>query len=211
VGAAIVAALILAVVRLVLQLVLAWLPSLLAANVQAELRGELFEAFTRASWAVKSNELEGQFQELMTNQINIATGAVMNMATTISAGAMFVALVASAFALSVVVAALVLGSAIALFWAFRPINRAGRAAARDASQAYVNQAGGISEAVSLAEEAQVFGVVAAYREQMSTLIEVARVAFFRQNLTARTVGSLYQSGVYLIIARRDRWPLPRSR
>jgi ABC-type multidrug transport system fused ATPase/permease subunit len=199
VGTAIVAALILAVVRLVLQLVLAWLPSLLAANVQAELRGELFEAFTRASWAVKSNELEGQFQELMTNQINIATGAVMNMAITISASAMFVALVATAFTLSVPVAALVLVSAVALFWAFRPINRAGRAAARDESEAYVNQATGISEAVRLAEEAQVFGVIAAYQDRMSKLIEIARVAFFRQNLTARAVGNLYQSCVYLII------------
>jgi ABC-type multidrug transport system fused ATPase/permease subunit len=199
VGTAIVTALILGVVRLLLQLVLAWLPSLLAANVQAELRGELFEAFTRASWAVKSNELEGQFQELMTNQVNIATGAVMNLTATISASAMFIALLASAFALSVVVATLVLVSAVALFWAFRPINRAGRAAAEDASQAFVNQAGGISEAVRLAEEAQVFGVITAYRDRMSKLIDLARVAVFRQYLTARAVGSLYQSAVYLII------------
>jgi ABC-type multidrug transport system fused ATPase/permease subunit len=199
VGTAIVAALALGVARLVLQLVLAWLPSLIAANVQAELRTELFDAFTRASWAVKSNELEGQFQELMTNQIGMATGVVMNMALTVSGTAMFLALVASAFALSVVVAALVFVSAVALFWAFRPINRAGRTAAHDASQAFIDQAGGISEAVRLAEEAQVFGVIGAYRERMSKLIEVARATTYRSSLTARTVGSLYQSAVYLII------------
>jgi len=199
VGTAILAALGLAVVRLLLQLVLAWLPALIAANVQAELRFELFEAFTRASWAVKSKELEGQFQELMTNQIGMATGAVMNMALAISASAMFAAMLASALTLSAVVAGVLLASSLGLFWAFRPINRAGRIAARDASQAFIDQANGISEAVRLAEEAQVFGVMGAYRERMSKLIEVARVAVYRSSVTARAVGSLYQSAVYLII------------
>ena len=47
VGRAILLALALTVVRLVLRVVVAWLPVLIAANVQAKLREELFDAFTR--------------------------------------------------------------------------------------------------------------------------------------------------------------------
>lgn len=199
VGTAIEVTLGLAFARLLLQLVLAWLPTRIAADVQAEVRTELFNAFTRASWGVKSSEKEGQFQELMTNQINQAAGAVMNLSLLISSAAMFVALIASAFSLSAVVAALVLGSAVVLFVAFRPLDRLGRAAARDASQAYVDQASGVSEAVRLAEEAEVFGVAEQYRQRITALVQTARSAFFRSNLTPRLVGSLYQSAIYLII------------
>lgn len=199
VGRAIIATLALAFVRLLLQLALAWLPTRIAANVQAEVRMELFEAFTRASWGVKSAEREGHFQELMTNQINQAAGAVMNLALVTSSAAMFLALIASAFSLSAMVAALVLGSAVVLFIAFRPLDRLGRTAARDASQAYVNQAGGVSEAVRLAEEAEVFGVAEQFRRQMNSLVLAAKSAFFRSSLTPRLVLSLYQSAIYLII------------
>ena len=199
VGVTIVVTLVLTCVRLALQLVVAWLPTRIAANVQAELRRELFDAFTRASWAVKANDREGHFQELMTNQIAQAAGAVLNVALVISAGAMFLALIASAFSLSAVVAALVLVSAVVLFGAFRPLDRAGRTASREASQAYINQAGGISEAVRLAEEAQVFGVAEAYRGRMGQLIQVTSDTYFRSNLTVRLVGSLYQSVIFLII------------
>ena len=199
VGGALIATLVLTAVRLLLQLVVAWLPARIGANVMGELRKELFDAFTRASWAVKAGDLEGQFQELMTNQITYATGAVMNVALVISSGAMFLALAAAAFSLSVVVAALVLVSAVVLFLAFRPLDRVGHAAAHDVSQAYIDQANGISEAVRLAEEAQVFGVTEAFRARMGTLIECARAAYFRATLTVRLVGSLYQSAVFLII------------
>ncbi|MGH9105883.1 MAG: ABC transporter ATP-binding protein [Acidimicrobiales bacterium] len=199
VGFAILVTFVLSAARLVLQLVMAWIPTRIATNVLAEVRRELFDAFTRASWAVKAHEREGHFQELMTNQVNQAINAVMNLAGMISAGAMFIALVASAFSLSVVVASLVLVSAAVLFAAFRPLDKLGGIAARDASQASIDQAGGISEAVRLAEEAQVFGVVEAQRGRLNTLIEATRRATFRATLTARMVGSLYQSAVFLLI------------
>ncbi len=193
------AAIAMTALRTIVQLFIAWLPARIAANVQAELRNELFDAFTHASWSVKSLDKEGHFQELMTDQINQAVGAVMNVAALISSGAMFVALVASAVSLNAVAAGAVLGSAIALFAAFRPLDSAGRKASSESSQAYINQAGGISESVRLAEEAEVFGVSTAYRDRMAKLISEARNASFRANLTLRLVGSVYQSAIYLII------------
>jgi ATP-binding cassette subfamily B protein len=199
VGSALLVALSLTFVRLILRLVVAWLPTLIAANVQAELRQVLFDEFTRTSWATKAADREGHFQELMTNQIQQAGNAVLYLSNVISNGAMFLALVAAAFSLSVLVAAFVLLWASVLFGAFRPLNKLGRAAAREASQAYIDLAGAISEATRLAQEAQVFGVTDPYRARLSTLISAARRGYFRQSLTSRLVGSLYQSIIFILI------------
>ena len=199
VGHALVAALALSAVRLVLQLVVAWLPARISAEVQARLRRDLFDAFTQASWAAQADEGEGHLQELMTDQIAQATQAVINVANALAAAAMFLALLVSAFSLNAVVALVVLGSAVVLFEALRPIDRLGRAAAKDTSQATIDHAAGVSESVRLAEEAQVFGAGLAHRRRVGALIEVVRGAYFRYQLTARVVQSVYQSLVLLLI------------
>ena len=104
------------------------------------------------------------------------------------------------FSLSVLVAALVLLEPIALFGAFRPLDKLGHAAAREASQAYINQAGAVSEATRLAQEAQVFGVAHAYRARIRTFKNrAARRGYFHQSLTSRLVGSIYQSVIFILI------------
>jgi ABC-type multidrug transport system fused ATPase/permease subunit len=191
--------LLLATVRLALQLVVAWLPASIGADVQAKLRHHLFDAFTRASWAIQAEDSEGHLQELMTEQITQATQAVLNVANAIAAAAMFLALLVSAFILNPVVAVVVLGSALLLFEVLRPIDRRGRAAAKDLSQATMDQAAAVSEAVRMAEEAQVFGAGAAQRRRIGDLIQVVRAAFFRYQLSARTILNIYQSLITLLI------------
>jgi len=199
IGAALVVALVLAGARLALGIVIAWLPSRISADVQAKLRSDLFDAFLGASWSVQADEGEGHLQELMTNQIMQATQAVTNLATFISAGSMFLTLVASAFLLNVVVALVVLVTSVALFALLRPLSRLGRIAARDLSQSNIDHAAGVSEAVRLSEEAQVFGTAASQRRRVGTLIESSRRAFFRVQLTGRLVQNGYQSLVILLI------------
>ncbi len=129
IGEALLVALILALVRLVLQLVVAWLPSRISADVQSQMRHDLFDAFTRASWPAQANKPEGHLQELMTDQIMQATQAVISVANALSAVAMFVALLISAFLLNALAAVLVLASAILLFSvsaAHRPSRTGGR-------------------------------------------------------------------------------------
>ncbi len=195
---ALVVALLLGTARLALQLVVAWLPARIGADVQAKLRNDLFDAFTRASWTIQAEDNEGHLQELMTDQIAYATQAVLSLANTIAAAAMFIALLVSAFILNAVVAVVVLGSAL-LFEALRPIDRRGFSAAQDLSQATMDQAAGVSESVRMAEDAQVFGVGAAQRRLVGTLIEAVRGAFFRYQLSARTIQSVYPSLIVLLI------------
>jgi ABC-type multidrug transport system fused ATPase/permease subunit len=199
IGTVLLIALALSGARLVLGMVIAWLPSRISADVQAKLRGDLFAAFIGASWSKQADEGDGHLQELMTNQIMQATQAVLNLATFISAGAMFLALVVSAFLLNVLVALVVLVCSVALFALLRPLSRLGRLAARDLSQANVDHAAGVSEAVRLSEETQVFGTAVSQRRRMETLIETSRRAFFRVQITGRVVQNGYQSLVILLI------------
>jgi ABC-type multidrug transport system fused ATPase/permease subunit len=199
IATALVVALVLALVRLLLQLVVAWLPARISADVTNRLREELFDAFTRASWRVQAAEREGHLQELMTNQVAQATQAVLMLANIVSSAAMFAVLAASAFVLSWEVALVVLVSSVLLFGVLRPLIRFGRASARELSQASVDQAAGVSEAVRLAEETQVFGVLEAQRERLRALIQAARSAFFRFQLAARLSQSSYQSLAILFI------------
>lgn len=201
VGAALAVAFGLAVVRLLLQLVLAWLPARISADVQAALRRDVFEAFTRASWPVQAGERDGHLQELMTSQIDQAVQAVIHIAFLLSGTAMFVTLTASAFALSVPVAVVALVGAVAMFALLRPLDRFGKAAARELSQAQMNHAAAVNESVRLAEESQVFGTAAAHRARVAELIDAARQAFFRFQLAGGLARSTYQSlAIMLVVA-----------
>ena len=199
IGAALLVALALAAVRLFLQLLVAWLPARITAEVQADLRVELFDAFTRASWATQADESEGRLQELMTDQVTHASQAVLYFANSLTAAAMFLALLVSAFALDPVVALVVLAATIVLFQGLRPIDRLGRRAAEDMSQATIAHASAVSESVRLAQEAQVFGAAPAYRKRVGVLVDTVRVAFYRTQLTARVIGTVYQSLVIMLI------------
>jgi ABC-type multidrug transport system fused ATPase/permease subunit len=199
IGEALMIALALAAVRLILQLLVAWLPARMTAEVQARLRIDLFDAFSRASWATQAGESEGRLQELMSDQVYHASQAVLYLTNSLSAVAMFLVLLVSAFALNPVVALLVLATSIVLFQGLRPIDRLGRSAAKDMSQATMEHASAVSESVRLAQEVQVFGAAPAFRKRVGTIVEMVRVASYRTQLTARVIGTLYQSLVIILI------------
>lgn len=199
IGVALCAACVLAVVRLGLQLGMAWLPAQISTDVQARMQGDMFDSFSRASWPTQAAELEGHLQELMTSHILRATEAVIYVSTGLSAFVMFVALVVTAFVLSVPVALAVLISAAGMLMLLRPLNKVGRAAALRLSQANIDYAAGLSEAARLAEEANVFGTTAEHRKRLGRLIDDARGSFFRFQFTARLAHSSYQSVIILLI------------
>jgi len=196
---ALVVALALVAVRLALQLINAVMPAKISADVQARLRTDLFDAFTRASWSVQSEEGECHLQELMTNQIMMATQIVIQIVNALSGSMMFLALVVAALSLNAVVALTVLGTAALLFIVLRPLARSGARAGRDLSHTSIDAAAVVSECVRLAEEAQVFGVGAGQRMLVNAQIESARRAFFRFVLTGGIVQSVYQSLVIVLI------------
>jgi ABC-type multidrug transport system fused ATPase/permease subunit len=198
-GTALALAIALAFARLLLGLVIARLPARIAADVQARWRRELFDAFAGASWAVQSRDREGHLQELMTNQVNQAMQAALQVVASLSGGAIFLALVAAAFVLNPLLALIIFVTAFCLFWLMRPISRLGRSAAKDLSQTSMNYAAELSEMVRLSEDAHVFGAGNAYRKRMGDWIETGRRDYFRYQWTGGLVRNIYQSLVMVLI------------
>jgi ABC-type multidrug transport system fused ATPase/permease subunit len=199
VGALLAGAFVLALLRLALQAPVSILPARIASEVQARLRRGLFDAFTRASWTIQSRDLEGQLQELLTNQVSQASSAALAATSLVGSSLTLLVLVLSALVLNVLDALVVLTAAILLFALLRPLNRVGHTRARALSQAQMNFAGGVGEATRVAEETQVFGAGAGQRARNDELVGHARELYFRTQMLGRLIPNLYQSAIYLVL------------
>jgi ATP-binding cassette, subfamily B, bacterial len=199
VGTLFIAAGVLGVVRLGLQAPISILPALIAADVQSRLRTNLFHAFTRASWEVQSRDREGHLQETMTSQVIQATGGALQATTLVTSLFTFLVLMISALALNLIAAGVVLATAIMLFAVLRPLNRLGVRRARALSAAQMEYAGGIGEAIRVAEETHVFGVDGAQRARIDGFVARSKALFFRSQLIGRLTPNLYQSTMYLLL------------
>lgn len=199
IGAFLVIAFVLSLIRLALQVLISILPAQIAANLQAQLRRDLFAVFTRTSWAVQSRDREGHLQEMVTEQITQATLGALLATTLVSAILTFFVLVISALALNIVAAFTVLIVATGLFALLQPMSTLGGHQGRALSLAQMNYASGVNEAVRLAAETQVFGVGSAQRDLLNRLVDTARTHFFHTQLLARLAPALYQSLIYILI------------
>jgi ABC-type transport system involved in cytochrome bd biosynthesis fused ATPase/permease subunit len=85
----------LTIIRIFIQVPLSFLGARIAADVQAGLRTRLFEAFSRASWEVQSQDREGQLQETMTSQVMQATVGAQQTTLMINAVFSFLVLMVS--------------------------------------------------------------------------------------------------------------------
>ncbi len=184
--------------RLALQFPISILPARIAAGVQSQLRQSLFHAFTRASWEVQSRDREGQLQETMTSQVMQATSGALQATALITSLFTFLVLIATALALNAQAAALVLAVSLLLIAALRPLRSIGVRRARALSRAQVQYAGGISEAIRLAEETQVFGVAGAQRERIDGFVAHARRLFLATQILAKLIPNLFQSLIYIL-------------
>ena len=128
-----------------------------------------------------------------------ATAGAVQATTLLTSLITFVVLLISALVLNLIAAAIVLIVAVALFGLLRPLSALGARRARSLSQAQMEYAGGIGEAIRVAEDTQVFGAAAAQRERIGRLIDAARELFFRTWVIGRLVPNLYQSLIYLLI------------
>ena len=187
------------IARLLLQFPISILPARIASEVQAGLRRRLFNSFTRASWEIQSQDSEGQLQETMTSQVSQATGAALQMTSLISALITFLVLLASAFLLNVLAAAVVLVVSLAGFGLLRPLRGLANRNARELSRAQVRLAGGVAESVRLAEETNVFGVEEAQRSRMDAFVQRSSELFFRTAVLAKLVPNLYQSLIFVLL------------
>jgi ATP-binding cassette, subfamily B, bacterial len=185
--------------RLVVQVPLATLSARIAADVQARLRVELFDAFNRASWSIQSRDREGQLQEVMTSQVMQSVQGAINTTSLISSGLQFLVLMAAGFVLKPLAAVIVGALSIALFAMLRPMRAAGGRNAKGLSRAQLRFAGGIAESNRVAEESHVFGAGGAQRAAINNLIEQSQGFFYRSQVLLRLVTNFYQTLILLLI------------
>ena len=189
----------LAVIRLVLQLPNSYLPARISADVQATMRRSLITAYARASWELQSQDREGHFQEMMTNQIQQASSGALQTTQLVVSFFTFLILVLSAFTLNPIAAAVVFAAASLMFVALRPANSLAMQTARRLSAAQLEYAGSVGEANRVAEEVNVFGVGRPQADRVTKFVMVARDLYLRVQILARLVPNVYQSLIYFIL------------
>ena len=185
--------------RIALQGLVAYLPARISADVQAGIRDKLFVAFTRASWSVLAADADGTFQELVTSQALQATNGAIQATMALSSGLVLLVLVVSSFVVNPIAAIMIVGAGLALFGAMRPLNRVAIRHSQQMSNAQIEYAAGVHEAVNTAEETRVFGVGEAQERQVSALVKAARRGFLSTQFLGRFVSSVYQCVVIVLL------------
>jgi ABC-type multidrug transport system fused ATPase/permease subunit len=198
VNALLLAALVVVLARLALQVPLSILPPRIAAHMQARMRTDLLDAFSRGSWAVQASDREGQLQETMTGQVAQATAAVFSALGLITSVLLLAVMLTSAFLLNVLGAAVIVALTVLLFGLLRPLRRSGVRRSRALSGAQVQYARGVAESIRVAEETQVFGAGAAQRRRVGELIGVARGHLFATQVLLRLASNLYSAVISLL-------------
>jgi ABC-type multidrug transport system fused ATPase/permease subunit len=189
----------LTIFRIIIQVPLSILPARITADVQAGLRTRLFDAFSRASWAVQSQDREGQLQDTVTSQVMQATLGAQQANLLIISVFTFLVLMISALVLNPVAALVVGSTSVLLFGLLRPLRGRQARYSRSLSAAQVEYAGGIAEAIRVAQETHVFGVGEAQRQRIGRFVRVSRHYFFRSTVLGRLVSNMYQSLIYLLL------------
>ncbi|MGN0065002.1 MAG: ABC transporter ATP-binding protein [Nocardioides sp.] len=192
----------LTVVRALLQLALAYLPAQMSARVMADLRTQLFSAFTGSSWPTKSKERDGSFQTLMTQNVTNVSSAVIGLGNGLTGTIMFLMMVTVALLQNAVAAGVLAGAALVLFVALRPLARRLRRNAQRLSREAMSFTESVQDIVLVAEETEVFGATPSYRSGFLEQIDAVRRPHARTRFLSGALPQLYQSValVMLVVA-----------
>lgn len=188
--------------RAVLQLVLAYLPGQMSAQVMADLRIQLFTAFTNTSWATKAKEGGGAFETLMTQNVINVSYAVIGLTNGVTAAIMFLMMVVAALIQNVIAAAVMAVGALGLFLALRPLARTLRRNARRLSREAMSFTESVQDVILVAEETEVFGATSSYVSAFHDQVEEVRYPYARTRFLSGALPALYQSValVMLVVA-----------
>jgi ATP-binding cassette subfamily B protein len=182
-----------------LQLPATILPARIISDIGAEIRSNLFQSYSLASWDTQSRDREGQLQETMTNQAGQATQSVGSLLGLMTSTLTFVVLLLWAVILNPFAAVIVLAFAVGMFALLRPLRGVAERRARELSQAQVNYATGVAEAIRVAEETHVFGAGAAQRKRIDERVARFRTLLFQTQLLSRIGSNISESIIYLLL------------
>ena len=186
-------------VQVLMQVVLVYLPARIMGDLQAELRARLFSAFASAPPPSQSSDGEGQFQELVTNQVTQVLQGTQQATGIVTNGLMLVIMILTALAVGPVATLIVTVAGLGVFVALRPLNKIGGHHGRALSEAQVDYAAGVHQAVHLAEEATIFGVTAVQQRLLSKLSDTLRKRLVATQFVGRVASSGYQSAILLLL------------
>ena len=185
--------------RAALQLSLAYLPARMSASVMADLRLELFSAFTHTAWATKAKERDGGFQTLMTQHVTTVAQTVIGIGHGLSAGIMFSMMVVAALLQNSLAAGVMAVAALALFLALRPLSRRLRANAKRLSAEAMSFTESVQDIVLVAEETEVFGATPEFVSDFRRQVDAVRRPQTRTRFLAGALPALYQSLALLML------------
>jgi ABC-type multidrug transport system fused ATPase/permease subunit len=185
--------------RLLLQIPIVVLPANLAADAQRTLRRGLIAAFTQASWTVQSRDREGELQELLTNQTGQASFVTLSLTGLITSGLTLLVLVASAFVLQPVAAAITLVATVVLLSGLRPLSLMVGRRSEMLSVEQIRLAHDIGQTARMAEEMDVFGVAREQANEVQKLVDTVARHFSRQQMLGSLAPSIFTTATYLLL------------
>lgn len=185
-------------------LALRWVAARLSARMAADtftgVRAKLFQSFTEASWELQSREREGNLQELMTMHASRASMAVLGIATALASIINFGALMASAFLVHPVLAAVIAAAVGILFLCVRPIRGLGQQFAHRQASANLEYVRAVAQGTRMAEEVRTFDVGSAFEGRLGELNQSVALPYFQGTFVRTLVPALYRSAaIYLIL------------
>ena len=192
-------ALLLITTTIVLQVTSAWLSSRLTAQVIADIRLDLADAFLDAKWSAQHGERTGQLQEMLTTFIRGGAQLVGAVSTGTISAISLLAMVVAAALVDPVAAALLFGLIFVLALAIRPLNRTVKKEAERTAAAGMEFATSLSEVSQLGLEMHVFNVQPSAKLKLSDLIRRNQVTNQRLDFWYQFIPTTYASTSYLAL------------
>jgi ABC-type multidrug transport system fused ATPase/permease subunit len=192
-------ALLLVIVTIGFQVTNAWRSSQLNAQVIADIRQDLSEAFLDADWSSQHGERTGQLQELLTTFIRGGAQLISAVSTGTTAAVGLVALLISAAFVDPIATALLFALICVLALATRPLNRLVDKEAERTSQAGMAFATSLSEVSQLGLEMHIFNVQPTAKERLGALIHRNQVTNQRLDFLYQFTPTTYATMSYLAL------------
>jgi ATP-binding cassette subfamily B protein len=174
------------------------IPARLISEAQAQLRTDVYRAFSEADWRTQSSVREGSLQQAATGQVDQSASALLFAMTALSAAITLVVLVASALVIHPIAALAILSSLIILYLAFRPISALVQASARATADANLEFATSLSESAQMSTELTTFGTTAEAQRRLNQLIAAGENPLRRTTFFHGLVSGLYQSAALML-------------
>jgi ABC-type multidrug transport system fused ATPase/permease subunit len=190
---ALLAGAIFAVIRTTSHFMLAQLSASLTGAYEKSMKTDLYRAFSQATWEVQAAQSAGEFQNLLTTDVEAARALLESLARGALGAIGLTVLLLVAVVSSPVSALALVGFGIGLAAFLHPLGRAAAGHTRNRAEQMSVWAADFSQAVTASREIRVFGVSEAFDERLGKSLDSAMCARFLVDRLSQFMPALYQS------------------